>query len=194
MSYKNPITPSLTSLKGVDKKIEDIKAQMSFTWLDKAFGLADIIRQGETVIPACFEGNRIDPISMLPSDLYKSYCFWVREPAAEAETENNYPNRFPVFNYNVGCIFYMDIRRIDNTLTYKETKSKVREDIFNFFNNLHFAGQLAYVGLVEDDMEAIFEGYTVEETYRTYPRWAIRINFVLSFRDNCYTTNSYSIT
>jgi hypothetical protein len=194
MSYKNPITPSLTSLKGVDKKIEDIRTQMSFTWLEEVFGLADRVRHNDGFIPVCFEGNRVDPISMLPSDIHKAYCFWIKEPSATAETGNNYPNRNPILTYNVSCIFYLDIRRIDNTLTYKETKSKIREDIFNFFNNVHLAGELTYTGCVEDDMDAIFADYTIDETYKMYPKWAIRLNFELSFRDGCYTTNTYSIT
>lgn len=194
MSYKDPLKPTMSALKGIDKKIEDIKDQMSFSWLTEAFGLADRVIVDEAIVPACFEGNRVDPISMMPSDLYKAFCFWVKNPEV-TEVQSEYPNRFPIHTYAVGCIFYMDIRRIDNTLTYKETKSKIREDIYDFFNNVHFAGKLTYVGAVEDDLSLIYDGFSeIDGRWKQYPKWAIRINFLLSFRDECYSTNTYTTT
>ena len=183
MSYKNPVIPTFTNLRGIDREIESIKNAMSFSWLGKAFGLADRVRVGDKLYPACFEGNRVDPISMMPSDLYKSFCFWVKDADAEIDGRE-YPFRSPVYNYQVSCIFYMDIRRINSSLSYKLLKSRIREDIFDFFNNL--SGRLEYVGSVEDDFESIYNGYEVDQEWMMYPKWAIRLNFELSFREECY--------
>ncbi len=191
MSYKDPIIPTMPALKGIDLKIEDIRTQMTFSWLDKAFGLADRVVKGGEVIPAVFEGNKVDYLSMMPSDIYKSFCFWVK--GDESAIGQPYVNRNPIHTYPVSCIFYMDIRRIDNVLTYKETKSKVREDIFDFFNNLHLDGRLTYVGTIEDNMALIYDGFVFDDKWKMYPKWAIRINFELSFRDGCYSTNTYTV-
>ena len=182
MSYKNPVIPTISNLRGVDREIESIKNAMSFTWLGKAFGLADRVSVGDQVYPACFEGNRMDPVSMMPSDLYKSFCFWVKEPQA-AITGREYPFRSPIYNYRVSCIFYMDIRRL-STLPYKLIKSRIREDIFDFFNNL--SGRLEYIDSIEDEFDRIYDGYEVDQAFMMFPKWAIRLNFILSFREECY--------
>jgi hypothetical protein len=82
MSLKTPIIPTLT-LKGLEAKIQIIRLKMSGgAWLDKSFGLADrIVEMREDkpyIYPAVFESNVKDPIPMMPSDIYKSFSFWVR--------------------------------------------------------------------------------------------------------------------
>lgn len=187
MSYKNPIIPG-TTLKGIDAKIALINAKMSFTWLEKVFGIADrMVDKDERVFPGVFEGDRVDPIDLSPSDLYSAFCFWVK---GDADVENEIGIISPVVSYPVGCIFYVDLKQVG--VSYKSTMTKIREDIHNFFNTLYFPGQLAYIGTTEENLADIYEGFTVDEIdniYKEYPKWAYRVNFDLSFRDDCYTTN-----
>jgi hypothetical protein len=188
MSYKNPIIPSLT-LKGVDDYIQAIQEDISFSWLSKSYGLADTLTNDEESYPAVFESNRVDPIILWPSDLHKAFCFWVKD--AETEMEPEYGVLAPIIKYKVGCIFYVDIKRVSSD-SYKETKTKLREDIHNYFNTL--TSRLVFAGTVEDDMEAIYEGFTIENVdkiYKEYPKWAYRINFELAIRDSCYSLNTY---
>lgn len=194
MSVKTPLNPTLT-LKGIDLKVQDIRP--SFSWLEKSFGLADrIVEKEGYTYPAVFESNQIDPISMMPCDAWKSFCFWVKDNKASVDNNIDFPPRNPIVTYKVACIFYMDIKRIDTGI-YKETKTQIREDIFNYFNKVKLAGQLVLTEVVEDDLTKIYEGFSLEQVdnkFKMYPKWAIRFNFELSYRDTCYSTNTYSTT
>ena len=198
MSYKTPIKPSL-SLKGIDERIQQMQTAMDMSWLSQAFGLAEryVTSNNGTpfIFPACSEGNKIDPISMMPSDTYEAFCFWVKEPVAGIESLIEYPNRNPLKTYSISCIFYMDLRRVDTAEVFKVTQCKVREDIYNFFNNVNVDGKLVYTGSVEDDITQIYKDYSIEQidnVKKAFPRWAIRLNFDLLIRDDCYSLNSYT--
>lgn len=202
MSYRTPIIPTLT-LKGIDKKIQDLQIEINtdLSWLDKSFGLADRIveiKEGkEYVYPAVFESNKIDSIPMMPGDVWQSFCFWVKTEESKFDNNVDFPPKNPMITYNVSCIFYIDIRRIDNTLTYKETKSKLRDDIFNFFNKVQLSARLKQLRFIDDDITKVWEGYSLDQidnTFKVYPKWACRMDFELSFRDGCYSTNTYTLT
>jgi len=202
MSYKQPLIPNLT-LKGIDLKIQDIQVKMdaSLSWVAKCFGLADRIvewrDEKEYIYPATFEANTKDPISMMPGDAWNSFAFWVKTGQATIVNNTDFPPKYPMMKYEVSCIFFVDIRRIDNVLTYKETKSKLTEDIFHFFTNLNFAGKLVPTRFIDDDITKIYDGFTIEQVdnrFKMYPKWACRMDFDLFYRDGCYSTNTYSIT
>jgi len=199
MSYKTPTISTLT-LRGVDKKIQDIQSLVTstLTWVTKSFGLADRIveqrAEKDYIFPAAFEANKIDPINLLPGDAWNAYCFWVKTGTASFDLNTNFPPKNPIITYNVSCIFYVDIRRINNTLTYKETKSKLTEDIFNFFNKVKFKGELVQTRFIDDDITRVFDGFSLDQIdnlYKMYPKWACRMDFEMSFRDDCYVTNTY---
>ena len=206
MSYKTPTIPSLT-LKGIDKKIQDIQEKMSgLTWLDKSFGLADRFvkqkKEAEYIYPGVFESNTIDPIDVMPSDIYPSMSFWVKTPSGMIEETEDFPPKNPVMTYKVSCIFYIDIRRIDNTLTWKETKSKLREDILYFFATVQFNGRLTRTAIIDDDITLVYAGFSLEQIdniYKEYPKWTCRVDFELSYYehrtpDECYVANTYTIS
>lgn len=206
MSYKNPTIPSLT-LKGIDLKIQDIQEQMSdsLSWLDKAFGLADRFvkeKDGDYIFPGVFVSNKVDPLDMMPSDLYPAMSFWTKEPLGAIDNLDEWPVNNALMTYAVSCIFYMDIRQIDNTMTWKETKSKLREDILYFFANVQFKGKLVRTGIVDDDITLVYDGFSlnqIDNEWKEFPKWACRVNFELSFYehrdpDECYTANTYNIT
>jgi hypothetical protein len=203
MSYNNPINPSALTLKGIDKKIQAFQTELDadLSWLDKSFGLADRIvevkDEKEYIYPAVFESNTADPLQMFPNDKWKAFCFWVKNSIVKTEDQSNVTyKRNPILTYNVSCIFYMDIHRIDNSLTYKETKSKIVEDILDFFNDVKVAGVLNLTQFIEDDITKIWDGFSIDQVdnrFKIYPKWACRLDFELSFRNGCYSTNSYTI-
>jgi hypothetical protein len=202
MSYKTPVIPTLT-LKGLDSKIQTIQTKLAsdLSWLSKSFGLADRIVELKNdkpyVYPAVFESNTIDPISLMPSDAYSAFCFWTKTGDSVINPNDNFAPKNPIIRQNVSCIFYMDIHRIDTVFAYKGTKSKITEDIFNFFNKVNVSGQLVAKKFTEDDITKVYEGFSLEQLdnkFKMYPRWACRMDFELSYRDSCYVNNTYTGT
>jgi hypothetical protein len=201
MSIRTPVIPTLI-LKGLEAKIQIIQLNMvsGLSWLSKSFGLADrIVEMKDSkpfIFPAAFESNVKSPISMLPCDVWSSFAFWIKNSEAKFDFDDNFPPKNPLLIYDVSCIFYMDIHKIDNTMTYKETKSKLIEDIFHFFNTLQFPGMLIAKKFIEDDITKVYEGFTLDQfdnRFKMYPKWACRLDFELSFRDSCYSGNNYSL-
>ena len=198
MSLNEPIIPSMT-LKGLNAKIQTIQGKLEdLTWLDKSFGLADrIVEMREDkpyVFPAIFESPVHDPISMMPCDLWGTFCFWVRSGDATFEYNDNF-NKDPLIKHQVSCIFYGDINKIETSTSYPETKSKLIEDIFHFFNTVQFSGVLLAKRFVEDDITKVYEGFTLDQLdnkFKMYPKWSCRMDFELTLRDPCYTTNTYA--
>jgi hypothetical protein len=202
MSYKTPTIATLT-LKGLDAKIQDIQTLMAngLSWLENSFALAERIVEMRSdkpyIYPAVFVANLTDPIPMMPGDAWSSFCFWIRSGDTSFEYKTNFAPKDPMVKCKVSCIFYMDIKKIDNVLTYKETKSKIVEDILNFFGTLHFPGMLVPQKFIEDDIVEVFKGFTTDQLdnkFKMYPKWACRMDFELSYRNDCYTVNTYSTT
>lgn len=193
MSYKTPTIPTLT-LKGIDKKIQEIQILMDadLSWVTKCFGLADRIvewKEGEYVYPAVFESNTIDPVPMLPGDAWNAFSFWTKTGTAEFESNIDFAPKNPIVTYEVSCIFYADIRRIYPNDPYKESKSRLTEDIFNFFNKVKVKGRLIPIRFIDDDITKVWSGFTLDQVdnrFKMYPKWACRMDFELSFRDDCY--------
>src|SRR5512133_2846219 len=203
MSYAVPINPTSLTLKGLDSRIQSLQTELAtdLSWLEKSFGLADRIvetrEEKEYIYPAVFESNVADPIQMFPSDSWKSFCFWTKKEISKMNDTSEEPGRRnPVLTYDVSCIFYMDIRRIDNSLTYKETKSKITEDIFHFFDHAKYKGILQMTQFIEDDITKIWDGYSIDQVdnrFKIYPKWACRLDFQMQFRYGCYSTNTYTV-
>ena len=196
MSYIIPNDSGHVALLGIDKKIQNIQAIMKtyITWLDYSFGLVDRIVEkiegGNIVFPAVFVSNVYDPISMLPSDKYSAFSFWVKKPDAEVIDEGTYPVRNAALKYNVSCIFYMNLPKVHIADTWKESKSKARQDTLNFFtkNVIGLGLILKLVSIVDDDITEVYEGFTMEQIdnrFMMMPNYAIRYNFELSFYPEC---------
>jgi uncharacterized protein YktB (UPF0637 family) len=199
MSLKTPIIPTLT-LKGLDAKIQVIQLKMitSLSWLNKSFGLSDRIveMRGDQiyVYPAAYESNVKNPIPMTPSDIYSAFSFWVKNGDTTFELNENFPPKDPLIKHLVSCIFYIDIHKIDDTVSYKETKSKLIEDIFHFFNTVQVAGMLVAKRFIEDDITKVYDGFTLDQIdnkFKMYPKWCCRMDFELTIRDDCYVANTY---
>jgi|WetSurMetagenome_2_1015567.scaffolds.fasta_scaffold00103_48 hypothetical protein len=202
MSIKTPIIPNL-ALKGIDAKIQEIQILMdsNLSWLVKSFGLADRIVDQKNdkpyIYPAVFESNVKDPIPLMPSDVWDSFAFWTKSGELRIDSEGSFVSKNPLITQEVSCIFYMDISKIDNVSTYKETKSKIIEDVFDFFNNVHVSAMLVPVKFIEDDITKVFDGFTLDQLdnkWKMYPKWTCRMDFELSYRDGCYSLNTYSHT
>lgn len=201
MSYKTPTVANLT-LKGIDKRLQDISSHMTaLTWLTYAFGLADRsveLRDGDAYIyPACYVSNTQDPINVMPSDNYKAFCFWTKEPEGKFDY-NKGPARM---YYDVSCIFYVNLERVDATANYKETKTKIRQDILTFFNREinKGVGVLRLKSIIDDDITEVYKDFSVDQIdnrFRMLPKYACRLDFELSFIQDCsvgYNTYGYTI-
>jgi hypothetical protein len=162
--------------------------------LPHSFGLADrvveIKDKQENTFPAVFVSNSYDPISMVPSDNYQAFCFWLKE--AEAKIPD-YPISVgfnPMLTYNVSCVFFCDLSRISTTLSWKEVKSKVRQETLAFFKSkiIGLGLTLKMISIIDDDITRVYEGFTMEQIdnrFMMMPNYAIRYNFELSFFPEC---------
>jgi len=200
MSYRTPTIASLT-LRGIDNKIQSLASHMPSTatggiaWLEKSFALADRLvefRDGkEFVFPAVFQDiNSKDPHSCMPNDLPDAFSFWVKE---DMKISDNNPARS---YYKISCIFFMDLRQIAPTDNFKTTKTKVREDILEFFRKHRYSGfgVLTPTGIIDDDITQIYKGFTVtqlDNKVKQLPKYALRFNFDFAFINECGNTNIY---
>jgi hypothetical protein len=196
MSYKTPAYSTLTGLKGIDKRIETIAGHMTdLTWLSYSFGLAErdvSFKDGkENIIPTIYQDiNAKDPLSLMPSDLYDAFSFWVKEP------EGIFSSNSTRLKHKVSCIFFCDLKQIAPSDNYKVTKSRIRQDILRFFRtheNTGF-GQLNIISIIDDDITQVYKGFTlnqIDNKYRMLPKYAIRVNFEFSFLHECDDYNKY---
>jgi hypothetical protein len=156
--------------------------------------IVEIRDEKDYIFPAVFESNNIDPVPVMPCDLWDSFAFWTKTGTANFIL-NDAPNKNPVIRYDVSCIFYVDMRKISPLTSYKETRAKLTEDIFHFFNTVKFKGQLKQIRFIDDDITKVYDGFSIEQIdnrFRIYPKWACRIDLELYFRDSCYVTNNYA--
>ena len=203
--YKVPSIPTFT-LKGIDNKIQQLQVILTgLSWLDYSFGLCEHAhrKEGERTInyPAQWINNKTDYVDLrpFPNDTY-SYCFWDMEDPADVQygQEQEYAKRkYAHYQYPVACIFVMDLNLIDNTSTFNETKSKLREDIMNKFEtglitfDAHFWPEKIY----EKDITQIFKGFTIDKPDEwKFPYQAFRIEGQLLFKRACLVSNTFTIT
>lgn len=195
MSYKTPVIAPLT-LKGIDDKIQSIASHMGalvpggLVWLTNSFGLADRnveFRDGkEFIYPSVYQSsNSKDPYSCMPNDVPDAFSFWVKEP--EGKFSKNNPARM---YYLVSCIFYMDLRQIAPTTNFKTTKTKVRQDIIEFFRTHHYGGfgVINPLRIIDDDLVQVYKGFSINQLdnlWRQLPKYALRFDFEFAFILEC---------
>lgn len=190
MRYKVPNIPTFTGLTGIDKRIQDIQQQLTFTWLEYSFGLCKRIVINDSIVPVCFSNNKSDTIDMrpFPDDSWKSYAFWDQDDSNEFNYADNISGakRYPSISYNVSCLFIIDLNKA-STKNYKVAHSDIRQDIINFFNQLRFAGNFAISSMNEKNITDIFKGYTIEnpEIVLKDNISCFRVNGVVTFKQDC---------
>src|SRR5512133_2881914 len=140
MSYNTPIE-STTSYKDLELRIQNLAAgiKTKLSWLTYSFGLTDRFVEMREKKPFIFPGiyqalNTKDPLSMMPSDLYPAFSFWVK-----GESEK------PEYNFSrvwvpVSVIFYCDLKHLDPTTEYRYTKTKIRQDILEAIRQNQYIG------------------------------------------------------
>jgi hypothetical protein len=174
--------------KGIDKIIEKLASEISFSWLEKAYGLVDRIVEMRDekpyIFPGVYEDDATDPISMMPSDL-KSFCFFLK--GAEAKFDEFEYGQLPLVRWPVSCIFYMDISHAGGY--YKETRSNITDDIFNFFNTIHAGAIITPLKFIEDDITKVYEGFTLtdlDNKWKIVPKWCCRMDIEIAYRYLCH--------
>jgi hypothetical protein len=172
--------------KGIDKIIEKLAAEISFSWLEKTYGLADRIveMQGEKpyIFPGVYE-DAFEAISMMPSDV-KSFCFFLK--GSEAKFEEFEYGQLPLVTWPVSCIFYMDISAVGGY--YKETRSNITDDIFKFFNTTHAGAIITPLKFIEDDITKVYDGFTLtdlDNKWKIVPKWCCRMDVEIAYRYPC---------
>lgn len=182
---------TFTNLRGVDAEVQKIQSEMSFSWLDNAFGMAEIVGKEGGLFPAFFNTNESDPQDLRPSDQYVDYCFWTYSSPGEV----SYPDGMDRMmmrkgktyaTYPVSCIFYMKLPADTN---YKVVKTQRRQEIWEFFDTLiGYGGIVAPTQIIDHSIREVFEGFElgpVPERWFYLPYYGIRFNMELTFRNYC---------
>lgn len=196
MSYKFPVQTT-NSFKDLEDKLQgfSFELQGKLAWLSHGFGLADRVVDSRDekpyIFPAIYQDiNKKDALSMMPSDLYNAFCFWVKDE----EIKINDWSRLIV---KVSCIFYCDLRNIAPTENWKLTKTKIRQDILEAFRQVQYSGLgvLNPESIIEDDLTTIYDGFSIEQVdnkYKMLPKYAARVNFEFGLLRDCSSFNSYA--
>jgi hypothetical protein len=188
---KNPQINTFTNLRGVDGQLQLIQNQMSFSWLDNAFGCAEIIADEEGAYPVFFNTNESDPQDLRPNDQWVDYCFWTYGSPGEVSYSEGMDMMVmrkgkTYVTYQVACIFYM---KLPTTANYKVTKTQRRQEIWEFFDTLTgYAGIITPTSIVDHDIKSVFEGFELgrlDHRWFMLPYYGIRINANLTFRNYC---------
>jgi len=198
---------STFSLAGIAAKIQTLQTTLAdnLSWLDYSFGIADryekIINDETHILPLCFVYNTTDPIDMRPwpYDTYDSYAFWHVDEPGEVKYSDELSaamRKYAIWNYSVACIIVADLRKIDDD-PYNETKSKLKQDILEVFQNnsdINFSFWITQV--YERNINEIFAPYTIEkpEEILKYPFVAFRFEGIVQFKQLCPVANTYSVT
>jgi len=127
----------------------------------------------------------------MPNDIPDAFCFWVKEDV-------KYSKNNPARTYcNISCIFFMDLRQIAPTHNFAVTKTKVKQDIVEFFRVHHYAGfgVINPLKITDDDLTQVYKGFTVSQLdniYRQLPKYALRFDFEFAFLNECPVSNTYA--
>lgn len=201
MSYNTPVETT-TSFKDLEVKLQNYSAAIKakLTWLTYAFGLSERVveyKDGKAyVYPAIYQDtNAKELLSLLPSDLHQAFCFWVKDEEITMDEYN-----WSRLRCNVSLIFYCDLRDIDPTDNWKTVRTKLRQDILEAIRQTHYIGSGVLIpeSIIEDDITKIWDGFTLDQVdnkFKIYPKYAIRINFVFGFLRTCLSTfNTYTLS
>lgn len=197
MSYSTPVTDTVT-YKDLELRLQNLSAGLKtkLSWLSYAGGLSDriveLVNNKPYIYPALWQGtNAKEAISMMPSDLYQAFCFWVYNGESE----------LPEYNFSrawvdVSCIFYCDLRNITSA-NYKLTKTNIRQDILEAFRQLQYGGYgvIQQDMMIEDDITAVYEGYSLDQVdnkFKMLPKYAIRFSFKFGYLRTCGAFNTYA--
>ena len=168
----------------------------SLSQLDYAFGLAKKEVKDNVIYPALYQGERMDwfnPISKSGiNDMVKSFCFFDTEDPQEWHYgERSGYRKHARIKVNLSIIFWFHLKRVQQA-DYRFVIGKLKEDIMNrvarSFGSADYTPQRTY----EHSTEAIFKGYTINQTVPMFPFWAFRVEGELWWREDCYTVNTYS--
>lgn len=187
---KNPQIDSFTNLRGVDGEVQKIQALMSFTWLNNAFGMAELTTSKDGVKPTQFNTNNSDPQDLRPNDQWVDYCFWTYSSPGEISYGEGMDKMImrkgkPFITYPVSCIFYM---KLPTTTSFKVGKTQRRQEIVEFFDTLiGYPGVVAPTQYIDHSMEAVFEGFNLSEIGKLgyLPYYGLRVNMDITFRNYC---------
>ena len=188
---KIPQIDSFTNLRGIDGEVQKIQNLMSFTWLDNAFGMAELSANEKGVFPTQFNTNLSDPQDLRPNDQWVDYCFWTYSSAGEIAYPEGMENMImrkggPFITYPVSCIFYMKLPR---DTSYKVAKTQRRQEVVEFFDTLiGYAGVVAPTEYIDHDIKAVFEGFELGELPERWfylPYYGLRVNMNITFRNYC---------
>ncbi len=196
MSYALPNNTTLTGLKNLDLRIQNIATYLKseLTWLDYSFGIADRCvekkNDKDNFYPGVFLSNSVDPFDCMPHDEFNT-SFW--QVADSIKIDNLSPGDVPMrnieFSCTVACIFYVDIRKISVSKPFAVTRSEVKQDIFDAFASMYGVdATFNMTEIIDNDFADIYEGYSVtdiDNLKKQLPFYACRVNGILTFTPDC---------
>jgi hypothetical protein len=187
---KNPQINSFTNIRGIDGEVQKIQNLMSFSWLDNAFGMAELSTSDKGVVPVFFNTNQSDPQNLAPNDRWVDYCFWTYSTPGTVRYSEGQESMImrkgkTYITYAVSCIFFM---KLPTTALYKVTKTQRRQEVIEFFDTLiGYPGVVAPTEWIDHTMEAVFEGFDIQDLakWSKLPYYGLRVNMDITYRNYC---------
>jgi hypothetical protein len=192
MSFKNPLTPAITSPIGIDRPIQTLQAELAdIDWLEKCFGRAYDSRKKdvngkELVYPEVWQGEGLDLLSVLPNDNLKAHAFFsVEDPIKCLEYS---PDDYNLMQAVVNIILWFNLDAIKKDLDYRYTevlKSEVQRVITTATLEV---GDSVRILNVYDRPENVFKKYSlnlVRDQELIHPYGGFRFECELTYQEYC---------
>lgn len=195
----NPTISNFTGLQNPEQMIQEMQGKIvtNLTWIEKVFGLAEVIKLEDTTFPAVYLPGNNDPLNVFPNDNWTSHAFFLRGKNAVTYVKNETTS--PVMHgrneAELSIIFVVDLKRISNSGTdFHVASSNARKEILNCIQT-KFIG-IGTGGFVVDeiieDPELVFEEFTIASVpvnLYTFPVKCFRFKGTLTWWDMCKTVS-----
>jgi hypothetical protein len=182
MSYQDPIITPPAFPVMMEAVVEIARAELAAVpWLGYMFPRAWDITAEENgkkfTYPGYYLGNA-EYHDLMPNDHLKSYGFF-RYTGPVTFSDDNFG---AFIAQDVSIIIWFNLDRLDSELSAKERYSELlKADIVNVLNRTFVVDHI--VSVYDDDVDTIFQGYTVSDANKVYlrhPYGALRFDVKMS--------------
>jgi hypothetical protein len=196
-SFKNPLTPQITTPVNLDRPIQDLQAAFAafLPWLTKSFGRAyPGMKSGQgsfgakktLVYPQVWQGVGLDLLEVLPNDNVISQSFFkVEDPI---ETLEYVPDGYSIMRARVSIIFWFNLKRIDDEKNYNFTellKGQAQRVITKA--SLSYPASVKILRIFEGAAQ-VFAGYDLsllKDQELVYPYGGFRFETEITYAEDC---------
>jgi hypothetical protein len=195
----NPTINAFSGLQNPELMIQNMQAVIAsnLVWIDKVFGLAEVIKIEDTTFPACYMLGNNDPLNVFPNDNWSSHSFFLR--GRDSVTYIKGEQLSPVMHGRrvmaLSIIVCADLRRISIPgIDFVVSASNARKELIDCIESKMIGiGQGGFViDEVVENPEDVFDGFTLSSVpinLYTFPSKCWRVNGTLTWWNACKTVS-----